>query len=57
MSDLTVMTEPDVIVQVLDDHRVRDSSRLAQLIHSALIRRRLAMLTRDIERRENLGLA
>jgi hypothetical protein len=50
-------TEPDVIARVLDEHRVRDSSYVAQRIHSALIRRRLAMLTEDLERRTKEGLA
>lgn len=49
-------TEPDVIARVLDEHGVRDSSHVAQRIHTALIRRRLVMLTEDLDRRTKLGL-
>ena len=57
MTDWHVETEPDVIARILDDHNIRNSSRLAQRIHSALIRRRLLMLTEDLNRRTNEGLA
>lgn len=56
MSDPRVETEPDVIARILEEHRVRDSSRVAQRVHSALIRRRLLMLTEDLDRRTKSGL-
>ena len=49
-------TEPDTIARILDEHHVRDSSHVAQRIHSALIRRRLLMLTDDLDRRTKSGL-
>lgn len=51
-----IYTEPDVIAQVLEEHNVRDSSHVAQRVHSALIRRRLIMLTEELHRRTEDGL-
>lgn len=51
-----IYTEPDVIQRILDEHHVKDSGHVAQRIHSALIQRRLIMLTEDLERRKAEGL-
>ncbi len=51
------LTEPDVIQRVLDDYHVKDSGYIAQIIHSALIKRRHAMLSEELDRRTWLGLA